>query len=97
MPAYVIADIDVHDPDAYAPYRAESTATVAEHGGRWVVRGGAHEVAEGDWRPGRLVVIEFPSMEAARGWYESERYRAAAEVRRAASTGSVVFVEGAEG
>ncbi len=96
MPAYVIADVTVNDPDRYADYRAESTATVAEHGGRWLVRGGDSEVAEGDWEPGRLVVIEFPSMEALRGWYESERYQAAIKIRQAASTGSIVFVEGAE-
>jgi uncharacterized protein (DUF1330 family) len=95
MPAYVIADIDVHDPERYAAYREESTATVAEHGGRWLVRGGRWEVAEGDWRPARLVVIEFPDAAAAWAWYRSDRYRAAAEVRRAASTGSVVVVEGA--
>lgn len=97
MPAYVIADVDVHDPDRYADYRGESTATVAEHGGRWLVRGGAVETMEGDWQPGRVVVIEFPTMEAARGWWDSERYEAAKAIRRSASTGSIVFVEGYEG
>jgi uncharacterized protein (DUF1330 family) len=95
MPAYVIADITVNDPDAYARYRELSTASVARHGGRFLVRGGAHEILEGDWRPSRLVVIEFDDMDAARAWWTSDDYREAAEVRRSASVGSVVLVEGA--
>ena len=96
MPAYVIADVgEIHDAEAYARYRELSTASVALHGGRWVVRGGAHEVLEGDWEPGRLVVIEFDDVDAARAWWDSEDYREAAEVRRGASVGSLVLVEGA--
>ncbi|MCW3063546.1 MAG: hypothetical protein JWN32_718 [Solirubrobacterales bacterium] len=94
MPAYLIADVEVHDPDAYARYRELSSESVARHGGRWIVRGGAHEVVEGDWEPGRLVVIEFDDMNAARAWWSSEDYRAAAEIRRGASVGRFVLVEG---
>jgi uncharacterized protein (DUF1330 family) len=95
MPAYMIADVKVHDPDAYARYRELSSASVERHGGRFVVRGGAHEVMEGDWDPGRLVVIEFDDREAARAWWVSEDYREAAEIRRSASLGRFVLVEGA--
>jgi uncharacterized protein (DUF1330 family) len=95
MPAYLIADVAIRDPDAYARYRELSTESVLRHGGRWIVRGGAHEVVEGDWEPGRLVVIEFDDMNAARAWWNSEDYRAAAEVRHGASVGRFVLVEGA--
>jgi uncharacterized protein (DUF1330 family) len=95
MAAYAIAAIKVQDPEAYARYRELSSASVARHGGRWVIRGGEHEVVEGDWDPGRLVVIEFDDMDAARAWWTSDDYREAAEVRRSASVGSIVLVEGA--
>jgi uncharacterized protein (DUF1330 family) len=95
MPAYLIADIDVNDPEGYARYRDLTTPIVARHGGRYLVRGGEHEVVEGDWRPNRLVVIEFDDMDAARAFWSSDDYRAAAEVRRSASVGSLVLVEGA--
>jgi uncharacterized protein (DUF1330 family) len=95
MPAYLIGDVTVHDPDGYAEYVKENTETVPQYGGRFLVRGGPHEAVEGDWQPGRLVVIEFPSMDELKAWWNSERYQANAEIRRANSTGSIVFVEGA--
>jgi uncharacterized protein (DUF1330 family) len=95
MPAYVIADITVTDPDRYAEYRAQVPATVSKHGGRFIVRGAAHERLEGDWQPGRLVVIEFPDVAAARAWYASQEYRPLIALRRSASAGSVLLVEGA--
>jgi uncharacterized protein (DUF1330 family) len=95
MPAYVIADITVQDPDRYAQYRAQVPPTVAQHGGRFIVRGGAHERLEGDWQPGRLVVIEFPDMAAARAWYASQEYGPLIKLRQSASAGSVLLVEGA--
>lgn len=94
MPAYVIGDITVNDPGRYADYAAHTESTLAPFGGRFVVRGGASEVAEGDWRPGRLVVIEFPDLDSARDWYASEAYAAILPIRREASSGSLVFVEG---
>jgi uncharacterized protein (DUF1330 family) len=71
MAAYVIADVEVTDPARYAEYRNKVPATVAAYGGRFLVRGGPHQVAEGSWHPHRVVVLEFPSMEQARRWYES--------------------------
>ena len=94
MSAYLIADVTVHDPEGYAPYTVDNTESVPEFGGRFLVRGGPHEVAEGEWDPGRLVVIEFPSMDALKSWWNSDRYQANAPIRRAHSTGSIVFVEG---
>ena len=95
MPAYVIADIDVHDAEAYREYVALVPGSIEPFGGRFVVRGGEHETLEGEWRPRRLVVIEFPSAEHARRWYASEDYTAALAIRQRASTGSLILVEGA--
>jgi uncharacterized protein (DUF1330 family) len=94
MPAYVFLDIHVDDPEAYAPYRGPAGATVEAHGGRYLARGGAHEVLEGDWDVDRLVIVEFPSMDAARGWYHSPEYQEVAPIRQAASYGRAVIVEG---
>ncbi len=94
MPAYVIADIDVHDLAAYREYGQLVPATLEPFGGRFLVRGGEFEVLEGDWQPRRLVVLEFPSADAARQWHSSETYAAAMAMRHAASTGSLVLVEG---
>ncbi len=95
MAAYVIADITVKDSGIYDEYRKQVPATVAKHGGRFLVRGGAHDRVEGDWQPGRVVVIEFPDMAAARAWYSSQEYGPLIKIRQRASTGSVIMVEGA--
>jgi uncharacterized protein (DUF1330 family) len=96
MTAYVIADIDVHDQEAYREYAALVPDTLKPHGGRFIVRGGARETLEGDWRPRRLVVIEFPSADDARRWHGSPEYAPALAMRQRASTGNLVLVEGAE-
>jgi uncharacterized protein (DUF1330 family) len=97
MPAYVIADVEVLDPEPYAAqYSAFVADCVARHGGRFLVRGGDVVPLEGDWRPGRLVVIEFPDLDALHAWYDSDEYRALAEVRRAHSRGSLVAATGYE-
>jgi uncharacterized protein (DUF1330 family) len=80
--AYVIVDVDVTDPDAYREYTAQTPATVAQYGGRWLVRGGAYETLEGEWNPRRIVLIEFPSVEQARAWYESPEYQAILPLRQ---------------
>lgn len=97
MPAYVIADIDITDPERYKDYTAHTTASIAKHGGRWVVRGGATEVLEGNWEPGRIVVIEFPDVDAARTWFNSDEYQELAAIRREASTARLLVVEGVAG
>ncbi len=94
MPAYVIADIDVHDLEAYLKYAALVPRTLEPFEGRFLVRGGDHEPLEGDWRPRRLVILEFPSADHARRWYVSGDYVAAMEIRHRAATGNIVLVEG---
>ena len=95
MPAYVIAAVeDAWDQEKLVRYREGNTDAVAKHGGRFVARGGAQAVLEGDWDPKRLVIIEFPDMETARGWYESDDYAPLRELRRSASVTNIVVVEG---
>jgi uncharacterized protein (DUF1330 family) len=96
MPAYVIASVtEAHDDEALADYRRRNTAAVEAHGGRFVVRGGAMEVLEGDWAPLRVVVMEFDDVEAAKRWYESDEYQDAIPIRQGASTTGIIVVEGA--
>jgi uncharacterized protein (DUF1330 family) len=94
MPAYVIVETDIHDPEQYEQYKAASPGAVAAGGGRFVVRGGELAVLEGDWHPARLVVLEFPDLDAAKTWYESERYQEAKRLRDGAATLKMVAVEG---
>jgi uncharacterized protein (DUF1330 family) len=96
MAAYFIVEVEVLDPVRYEDYRAMVPPTLAAYGGRFIVRGGASQTLEGDWRPKRLVVLEFPSLERARAWYDSEEYRPAKELRLATARSTVVLVEGVQ-
>jgi uncharacterized protein (DUF1330 family) len=94
MAAYVIADVTITDPERYPDYARLVPATLEPYGGRFLVRGGTTEAAEGEWHPQRLVVIEFPSLEQARAWYESPEYEPARELRWKYSKGNILFVDG---
>jgi uncharacterized protein (DUF1330 family) len=94
MPAYVIVETDISDPEQYEQYKAASPAAVAGGGGRFVVRGGELAVLEGDWEPTRLVVLEFEDLEAAKRWYESAEYQAAKKLRAGAARLRMVAAEG---
>jgi uncharacterized protein (DUF1330 family) len=95
MPAYVIAVVtDAWDQEKLIEYRERNTDVVAAHGGRFVARGGPHELLEGEWNPKRLVIIEFPDMAAARAWHESDAYAPLRELRQGASTTDIVVVDG---
>lgn len=92
---YVIVKVtEIHDPAAYAAYLPLASETVAAHGGTFIVRGGVVDLVEGAGDGGRNVVIEFASVEAARGWYNSPKYQEARKIRLAASIGSLVIVAG---
>lgn len=95
MPAFIIAEVDVHDPEAYKKYTSKTPGTIADHGGRFVVRGGKSEGLEGAPPPPRTVVIEFPDYAAAKGWYDSGEYQELIALRKAASTGRMYLVDGA--
>jgi len=96
MPAYVILEVNVEDPEAYEGYKQASGPSLARHGGRFVVRGGRCETLEGGWEPERVVVLRFDSMEQARGWYGSDDYREARELRWKTSRGKMILVEGVD-
>jgi uncharacterized protein (DUF1330 family) len=90
---YWIVNNLVTDPVAYAAYRDANAAPLAEYGGRFLVRGGTQDLREGTANP-RTVVIEFPSLAAARACYDSAGYQAAIALRAAAATGAFIIVEG---
>jgi len=94
MAAYAIADFTVTDPDLMKAYAEKAGPTVESFGGKAIVVGGAVEVIEGDWKPNRVVVLEFPSMEKLKGWYDSPEYQEILPMRLKASSGAFIFVEG---
>jgi len=94
MAAYFIVNVSVKDATGFEAYRQAVPATIAQYGGRYIVRGGKHEVLEGTWQPTRLVVLEFPSIEAGTRWYASEEYRKIKPLRLQHATGDMVLVEG---
>ena len=93
MSAYVIVELDVTDPEQYAAYGKLAQESVARHGGRFLIRGGAQEVIEGEWSP-RMVMVEFESLGAVRAWYDSEDYQACLPMRLKSSKGRMIAVEG---
>jgi uncharacterized protein (DUF1330 family) len=95
MAAYIVADVEVTNPEGYAGYTREVPSTLAPFGGEFVVRGGRTETLEGDWQPKRLVVIRFDSLEQAQAWYRSPAYQAILPIRKQHSRGSILCVEGA--
>ena len=94
MAAYIVVHIDIHDPVRYETYRAMAPASIRQYGGRYLTRGGAIEVLEGDWTPKRLVILEFPSIEQAEAWIDSPEYAAPRKMRQKASRSNIVVVEG---
>ena len=94
MPAYLIVETDITDPEQYEQYKAASPAAIAAAGGRFVVRGGELAVLEGEWQPKRLVVVEFDDLETAKRFYESPEYQAAIKLREGAANLNMVAVEG---
>ena len=96
MPAYVIVETDVTDPEQYEQYKAASPAAIAAGGGRFLVRGGEFTVLEGDWCPPRLVLLEFEDLEAAKRWYESQAYQEARKLRAGAASLRAVAVQGVD-
>jgi len=94
MPAYIVAEVEVLDPQRYEQYKNMVPASLAEYGGRFLVRGGNVETLEGDWSPKRLVILEFPSVEKARSWWNSEEYEEAKALRQATARTRMILAEG---
>ncbi|CAI8039906.1 hypothetical protein GBAR_LOCUS22252 [Geodia barretti] len=94
MAAYIIATIEVTDPEKFEVYRGQVPATIENHGGRYLARGGEVTVVEGDQPTRRTVILEFDSLEKANGWYYSDDYAGPKELRIASTISNVTIVEG---
>jgi uncharacterized protein (DUF1330 family) len=94
MPAYVIVDVNIEDAAAYEEYKELTPASIAAYDGKFIVRGGKAVSVEGGWQPGRIVVLEFPTLERAQEWWNSEQYTVAKKIRHAAANTRMIFVEG---
>ena len=92
--AYIIANVDVKDPQQYEEYKRLSTIAMKAHGAEVCIRGGEVQVLEGDWAPKRLVMLKFPSMEQARAFNDSAQYSAARKAREGVAVMRMVLVEG---
>ncbi|MGI9531936.1 DUF1330 domain-containing protein [Lutimonas sp.] len=94
MSAFVIVEIEIHNPELYTSYTALTPETIENHQGKFIVRGGETKVLEGDHSPQRTVILEFPSMEAADSWWHSEAYTKARKIRQQAATTKMTIVQG---
>jgi uncharacterized protein (DUF1330 family) len=96
MVAYLIVDLDIHDPERFQKYREGVGAFIAKHGGEYLVRGGEFEVIEGDWQPHRLVLFRFPNRQAIRNFFADPEYAVLKEIRFKTSKTVAVAVDGPE-
>ena len=94
MSAYIVASVNVTDPEKYKNYMALSPGAVAAAGGKFIVRGGNLEILEGDWSRPRIVIIEWPTRDAAKAFYDSTLYSAACAAREGAAEFSMIVVDG---
>lgn len=94
MAAYVIVDVVITDPENFIPYRDMAPATVAAYGGTYLARGGALTTLEGDWQPKRITVLQFPSVEQAKAWWDSPEYAEARALRQRTTETKMIIVEG---
>lgn len=94
MPVYVLAEVEITNPEGYKEYTALVPATIRQYGGKFLTRGGAVHALEGDWPQLRRVLIEFPTLEQARTWWDSPEYAEPKALRRAHSKGRLLLLEG---
>ena len=94
MPAYMLVDLDIHDPSEFAEYRTNVPALIAKHGGEYLVRGGDFEVIEGDWQPHRLVLFRFPDRAAIRAFFADPDYADLMALRKRTCNSVVIAMEG---
>ncbi|MBK7426890.1 MAG: DUF1330 domain-containing protein [Saprospiraceae bacterium] len=94
MSAYIIVDVSILDKEEYKTYVSLTPAAIEAFGGKFIVRGGKTETLEGDWEPGRIVVLEFSDANQARSWWDSELYAPAKSIRQRAAKTQMILVEG---
>lgn len=96
MPAYLIADIELHDAERYKDYVEHVPALIEKFGGRYLVRGGRTQVLEGSWTPSRLIVLEFPDRDAVLGLYEDEEYAPYRDLRQSIASTDLILADGVD-
>lgn len=96
MNAYVVSRVAIRDREAMSRYIAAAGESVAAYGGRYLVRGGDIQALEGEWEHDRMVVLEFPSRDAALAWYESDEYRPLRELRWSSADANILLAGGAD-
>ncbi len=94
MPTYVVAEITIYDPEIYERYKELAPVSIFKYGGRYAARGGTTEALEGTFDSGRYVVLEFPSLDAARRWWNSPEYAEAKRLRQSCSTSRILVTDG---
>ncbi|HWQ40253.1 MAG TPA: DUF1330 domain-containing protein [Burkholderiales bacterium] len=94
MPAYLISEIEILDPEGYEEYRRLVKPTLDKYGGKFLARGGRIEVLEGRWNPRRIVICEFENLARARQWYDSPEYEKARQIRQRNARANIIVVEG---
>ena len=94
MSAYVIVEIEITDPVGYEDYKKQASATVHQYGGKYIVRGGTTEVLEGDWKPKRIVILQFENRERAREWLNCPEYAEPRKMRHRTAKTRMILVEG---
>jgi uncharacterized protein (DUF1330 family) len=92
--AYLIVNIAVKDPAGFEEYKARVPALIRKHGGEYLVVGGKLIIAEGDWKPTAIVILRFPDMASAQGFYDDPEYQPLKELRQRVSDGDIVIVDG---
>jgi len=94
MPAFVVVEIEIHDPETYAEYIKVAPASIAKYDGRYVLRGGNVKTLEGTWSPGRFVILEFPTAARAQEWWDSPEYAGPKAMRQQSAHTEMILVDG---
>jgi uncharacterized protein (DUF1330 family) len=94
MPAYIIVEVEIHNPAEYEDYKKLTPPSLVNYQGKFIVRGGKMETLEGDWNPQRIVVLEFPTLELAKSWWASEEYAPAKTLRHRTAKSKMIAIEG---
>ena len=94
MAYFMVVEVDVHDPEAYRDYTAQTPGLIAKYGGNWVIRGGEATTMEGGWNPGRFVVVEWPDKESFQRFYDSPEYQEVLKIRFEHATSRAFGIEG---
>lgn len=94
MPAYFVADVRVTDPQEFQKYASQVPELIARFGGHYIGRGAGVDPMEGDWKPETWVIVEFPTLEALQGWYNSPEYQSLLQIRLRSAVSNAVSIKG---